>query len=210
MSAAKGVPAKLPGSASLPVVVAQGAGEVAVVAGAVRVARHVSIEAALDELLGGALLAPEAAAGDEVRRGLQLAAQVHQALGQAEVLLDGAVALRVGDDHAVAETLELVDGALVVAEGVRRAAGVELEEELVGVREGQARRPLAHAELLELLVRDLEAHGERHVRVAAEQLEGGPHGVVVEVGVARVGGAHDARDACLAGGVDHLQAHGEV
>lgn len=216
MSAAEGVPAALlrhrhmrPPRRVLP----DHGSQVGVMLRAVRVARDEAVEELVEELLGGALLLAEAPAGDEVRRGLELAAHANEAHRDVRVLLDSTVALRVGDDHVIAQALELEDGALVVAEGGLGAHGVEFEQELVAAVEGQARGPLLHAELHELGVGHLEAHGKRHahsVRVRLELAIGLPHGVVVEVGVARVRGADDAGDAGLAGGLEHIEAHGQV
>ena len=70
--------------------------------------------------------AAHAAAGDEVRRCLELASHPQEVAGNLRVLLDGTVALRVGDDHVIAHALQGKDGTLVVLEVRLRAAGVKL------------------------------------------------------------------------------------
>lgn len=94
--------------------------------GLVGVAGYVAVEQLVEHLLGGLLLPPHAAAGDEVRRCLELASHPQEVAGNLRVLLDGAVALRVCDDHVIAHALQGKDGTLVVLEVRLRAAGVKL------------------------------------------------------------------------------------
>ena len=172
----------------------------------VRVARDVAHEVLLEEPLRGLLLAPETPARDEIGRGAQLAALPHEPARHLDVLLHRPVALRVRDDHGVAHALELEDGALVLLELELAGARGELEQKLVAPVERQAARP-RQAEVHELRMVHLEAHGEREaVRVRAQQLEGVPHGVVVEVRVAAMRRAHDARHARGLRGLEHAQA----
>ena len=178
-----------------------------------RVRGDVAVEPLVEHLLGRPLLLAEAPAGHEVSRGLELAAHAHEAHRDIRVLLDGAVAFRMGDNHVIAQALELVDGALVVLEAPLGAAGVELEEELAPVVETEIGRPFLDAQLNELGMRHLEAHGQRDAHrlcVGRELVIGGPHGLVVEVGVAGMGGAYDGGHARRARRLEHGDAHPKV
>ena len=176
--------------------------------GLVGVARNVAVEELVKHLLRGLLLSSHAAAGDEVRGGLELAAHLEEVAGNLRVLLDGAVALRVGDDDVIAHALQGKDGALVVLEVCLGAAGVKLQQELARTLEAQVRRPLLKAQLHELGMVDLKAHG--YGEAASRLLEavvGVPeHVQVLEVGAAHMGSAHDAGHAGLLGGVQHDEA----
>ena len=196
-------------------IVAPGLGQIGIVLRPVGVARDVRIEHLVEHLFCGLLFAPKAATGDEVGRGLQLAAHAHEPAGKPNVLLDGPIPLGVGDDHGIAHALKRVDRALVLLEIRRHTTCVELEQELGSLGKAQIRRPLLHPKLHELLVRDLKTHGNVHLGCrlgggGGELVVGGDHLVVVEIRASGVRRANHRGYAGGAGGLEHAQTRFEV
>ena len=184
-----------------------GFGQHLIVLHLVGIACDIAVEPHLEELLGRALGVAEPAALDEIGRCLKVAPQIHQALGEAHILADCVIALRVGNDHAVSHALEPVDRALILIEARFGAGGIELEQELSRLLEAKIRRPGADAQLQKLRMVHLEAHVYREtIGSGLEALIGSHHLLVVEVGAAAMRRADDGRDTCLLGSIEHAEA----
>ena len=138
------------------------------------IARDEAVQVLIEQALCRLFLATKATAGNKVRRSLQLAAHIDQALRHAYILLNRTIALRMSDDHLVATALQIVNRVLVLSKRIRIGMRRKLEQKLVGPIEMQVIRGI-DTKLNELSMVDLEAHLERKtVSVIAQQLKGNP------------------------------------
>ncbi len=116
-----------------------------------------------------------------------------------------------GDDHTHPHALQLHNRTLVIDEVTLSAAGIKLQEELVGSFKTQLASPLLNTKLHECRVGDLKPHSERKAAsMLAQQGKRGAHTLVIEIRIAAMRRAYDLRDAGGAGGPEHLQAHRKI
>ena len=143
------------------------------------IARDEAVQVLIEQALCRLFFATNATAGNKVRRRLQLAAHIDQALRHAYILLNRTIALRMSDDHLVATALLIVNRVLVLSKRIRIGMRRKLEQKLVGSIEMQVLRGI-DTKFNELSMVDLEAHLERKtVSVITQQIKGNPHNVVI-------------------------------
>ena len=116
--------------------------EIRIMFGLMRIASNVAVEVLLEHALGRLPLLAKTAAAQKVRTRLQNAALAQQSLRDLDVVLDGAIALGMRDDHREPHALELKNRALVILEVALGAIGLKLEQELIAAVKAQMRRPL--------------------------------------------------------------------
>lgn len=104
------------------------------------IARDEAVQVLIEQALCRLFLATKATAGNKVRRSLQLAAHIDQALRHAYILLNRTIALRMSDDHLVATALQIVNRVLVLSKRIRIGMRRKLEQKLVGPIEMQVIR----------------------------------------------------------------------
>ena len=138
------------------------------------IARDEAVQVLIEQALCRLFFATKATAGNKVRRSLQLAAHIDQALRHAYILLNRTIALRMSDDHLVATALQIVNRVLVLSKRIRIGMRRKLEQKLVGSIEMQVLRGI-DTKFNELSMVDLEAHLERKtVSVITQQFKGIP------------------------------------
>ena len=174
------------------------------------IARDEAVQVLIEQALCRLFLATKATAGNKVRRSLQLAAHIDQALRHAYILLNRTIALRMSDDHLVATALQIVNRVLVLSKRIRIGMCRKLEQKLVGSIEMQVLRGI-DTKFNELSMVDLEAHLERKtVSVITQQLKGIPHLVVIKIGITAVRSANDSGYTGPLGSLEHRQALIEI
>ena len=172
---------------------------------AVGIAGNVGVQAGLEQLQRRLALLAQAPAFNEVRRRLQQAAAIHQAPCNGDILLDGVVALGMGDDHVEPHTLQLVDLTFVVLEVALGGMRGKLKQQHVGILEAQLRRPI-HTQLAQLANVHLEPHAQRNRRTTPQLVKCVPHAFEIEVRVAAMRRADNFRDAYFIGSMQHANA----
>ena len=186
-------------------------GKIFVMLWPMRIAGDVPVQIALKELLCGPLLLAEATSAHKICRRLQMAPHANQTFGNIWIALNGAVSLRVGNDHRISQPLKLIDRSLVILEITLGCMGVKLEQKLIAAIETEIRCPFLHTEFNQLGMSDLEAHLQgKAVRMCLELIKCTPHDLEVEIRIPAVRRADDAGDSCGFCRVEHLEAGVEV
>ena len=182
-------------------------GKVFVMLGLMRVTGDIPVQIALKELLGRLFFLSKSPSTHKICRRLQMTPHPNQTFGNIWIALNGAVSLRMGNDHRISQPLKLVDRSLVILEITLGCMGIKLEQKLIAAIEAEIRRPFLNTEFNQLRVSNLEAHLEgKTISMSLKLIKCTPHDLVVEIRVPAVRRADDAGDSCGFCRLEHLKA----
>lgn len=186
-------------------------GKVFVMLGLMRVTGDIPVQIALKELLGRLFFLSKSPSTHKICRRLQMTPHPNQTFGNIWIALNGAVSLRVGNDHRISQPLKLVDRSLVILEITLGCMGIELEQKLFAPMEAKIRCPFLNTEFNQLRMSNLEAHLEgKTISMSLKLIKCTPHDLEVEIRIPAVRRADDAGDSCGFCRVEHLEAGVEV
>ena len=179
--------------------------------GLMRVTGDIPVQIALKEFLGRLFFLAKSPSAHKICRSLQMTPHPDQPFSNVWIALNGTISLRMGNDHRITQSLELVNRAFVVFEVPLPCMRVKFEQKLVAPIETQVWGPFFDTQLDELGVRHLKAHLQgKSIGMCLQLVKCVPHRIMVKIRITAMWRTDNARNPRLLGSLKHLKAAGKI